>query len=425
MSTHTPIRRWLGRISAVAAAALLGLGAMPGLASADDAAVSDGTLNWGVKESFRNYVTGPIGGGDITVLDGAVENADGTFGFGSGTGTLSGDDVSVSFTGAVRFEAHHGALDLTIANLAVDTASGELTADVTSKDMSSGEFVEYPGVTLADLDDAGAERSTDGDVTTIAGIAATLTANGSGAFGGFYGEGTALDTATVIVTTGDDGTPTPADGEVSDGSLDWGVKESFRNYIVGPIADGDIEVSDGATETDAGFRFMNASGDFAADAVDVVFDGAVRFYGHSHGDGTYELDLTLSDLRLVGDGADALLYSGDVAIANVDLGDGFTTSDGVASLVDAPVTLTAEGGDYFGGFYGEGTELDPLTVHLALTDDATIPGGNPGVPAGPGGPTLAKTGASLTAILAGGAGLLVVGGGALWLTRRRALGAAA
>ena len=43
--------------------------------------ITGGYMDWGVKESFRNYVTGPIAMGSITVAGGVTVNGDGTFRF--------------------------------------------------------------------------------------------------------------------------------------------------------------------------------------------------------------------------------------------------------------------------------------------------------------------------------------------------------
>lgn len=425
----------IARVAAVATLAAVPLTVTATPAAAEPVfPVVDGRLDWGVKESFRSYITSPIAHGEITVSDGAEENADGTFGFTGGNGEydLGSHNLSAAFDGAVNFYGHDGALDLTFSDLRVTTDnssdSGALVADVSSKDMDSGETIEFDDVTVADLDLTGISPETGDDgYTTLADIPAVLTADGAEAFAGFYEAGAELDPVTVAVKaeTGDDNTDN--DGSIVDGYADWGVKESFRSYIVGPIANGSIELSDGATDNGDGFRFPEASGEFdeATGALAVSFEGAVRFFGHEH-DGGYELDLTFTDLTVESDGDAAGLYANGVHIADITLPSGGLVVEGdLVSLVEAPTTLSADGVSYFEGFYQEGDELDPLTLQLALSDEVDIPGGGPGNGdnAAPGGPsfgsgTLPTTGSPLTVPILFGAVLLVSGGVAMWWSRR-------
>jgi hypothetical protein len=237
----------------------------------------------------------------------------------------------------------------------------------------------------------------------------------------------------------------PEGGQVTDGALDWGVKASFRNYIVGPIANGTIEASAGADSIGELFRFPATGGNYDSDGgtLDAMFAGTVRFSGHVVG-GSPLLDLTVSDPRVVlgPDGGtlfldveslplsgDERLVASDVAFAELDLPAGVPAPvDGVLTLTDVPATLTEAGAEAFAGFYVAGEDLDPLTIILAI-DDAevalpTLPedtsgGGGPiavGVgdrvtaPASPAVPaTLPATGATELALAALAALLLVSG----------------
>ena len=81
-------------------------------------------LTWGVKESFRAYVE--AAGGTISVRDGAIRDAEGTFVFAA----LPGADLAIAgdgpptgaarFQGTVAFEAHGGMLRATLAELSVE-----------------------------------------------------------------------------------------------------------------------------------------------------------------------------------------------------------------------------------------------------------------------------------------------------------------
>ncbi|MEO3752317.1 HtaA domain-containing protein [Streptomyces sp. B6B3] len=375
--------------------------------------ITDGTLDWGVKESFRSYVTGPIAHGEITLADGAEEHPDAGFRFTGGTGDydLATHSVDASFAGGVHFTGHGGTLDLELAGLRVvteGTERGAIVADVTVAGETT-EDVEFAALDLSGVTPGGGE----GGAVVLADIPATLTAEGATAFEyngqPMYPEGTELDPATLTVTAAageDPGTegpggedpgaedpngedPAAVTGTVHDGTLDWGVKESFRSYVTGPIANGDVALAGGASEVAAGYRFPDAEGEFDGDAaaLDAAFAGGVRFTGH---EGALDLSFDGLSVRVTADGA-ALTADvsskdmdtgevneyDDIAVADLDVPASALVPDGEVLALDAvPATLTAEGAEAFAGFYPAGEELDPVTVTLALDEDAELPGGS-------------------------------------------------
>lgn len=185
-------------------AALLTLGAAPAAAQQ----ITSGSLDWGVKASFRSYVEGSIGHGTITVGDGATKNADGTYRFPlrSGSFTAGANTTDVTLGGWVRFLAHDGSLDLTIKDPRVKLAGGgsTLTADVTSKPLSGGASVVFDDVVVAELDLSGV---TPTGATVWSAVPTVLTGAGAPAFAGFYQPGQALDPLTLRYT-GPGGKPT-------------------------------------------------------------------------------------------------------------------------------------------------------------------------------------------------------------------------
>ena len=115
--------------------------------------IQGGEVDWGVKESFRKYVKGPIANGKIEVSGGAVEAADGTFVFpvGSGKYDLTTHVTEVQATGTVHFTGHYEGtptpqLDVTITNPRVvfGGETGTVFADVFSKAFSPGEPESFP-----------------------------------------------------------------------------------------------------------------------------------------------------------------------------------------------------------------------------------------------------------------------------------------
>ncbi|KOX13595.1 HtaA domain-containing protein [Nocardiopsis sp. NRRL B-16309] len=194
------------------------------------------------------------------------------------------------------------------------------------------------------------------------------------------------------------------DGETPEGALtvhsgraDWGVRQSFRDYIEGNIAQGSISTRDGASRNDDGtFAFTDGSGevDLEAATADLDFTGAVLFEGHAYDGGDPLLYMTVTDPRVELEGDTGVLYADvvskslddeelvtydDVAVADLDLdGVDYALEDDVLSWDPIPATLTAEGVPAFADFYAEGTELDPLTLTVGVSEDAQVPGGGTG-----------------------------------------------
>lgn len=160
--------------------------------------VAGATLQWGVKQTFRSYVTGPIGGGQVTA-DG-VSTAT-PYGWSGGAGRVADGVGTVGYPGTLRFQGHADAdgvyaLDVQLGDVRVNVASATaatLQADVVSRDMATGELVSYPDIALANLDLGAVTASSTTTTIAYEGVPATLTAAGAPAFAGFYAEGTALD----------------------------------------------------------------------------------------------------------------------------------------------------------------------------------------------------------------------------------------
>jgi hypothetical protein len=176
------------------------------------------------------------------------------------------------------------------------------------------------------------------------------------------------------------------------GALAWGVRASFAGYVLSPIASGAITDLDGAPVPPGPFRFPVAQGvvDVDGRALDVTFDGGVRFTGHET-DGEAALDVTFSALRvvIVGDvgvltldarsrglDADAITEYDGVTLAVLDAtGVTFALDGTTLTLEGVAAVLTAEGAEAFAGFYEAGEELDALTLELTVaaadtSDDA-------------------------------------------------------
>jgi hypothetical protein len=490
-------RRAITLAAAVAtAAALTTFGTVT--AAAAETPLTDYTLTWGIKESFRSYVVGPYTQGTFTAADGATQ-ADGngafTFTDGEGTYDTTTHAVDLAFKGSLKISLH--GIDIVLSDVRLDGGAGEITADV-AKEGTTQDDVPLAGLTLTqDMKEMATTLTTEaGDVFGSAGYAGAAGDPLTVAKAERPSTGTPTATPTETATRTPEPTastspsasasastspsasaspdptgtaePAPAKGEIADGTLGWGVKESFRTYVVGSVAKGEITASGGASQASGNgvFTFTGATGsyDTDADTLSASFEGAVEFKGHEGAgeDGGYGLDLTLSDLKATLDGGTGTLTadvtslgekSEDVVLADLkaksaDLSaeDDVITADGVTA------TLTEAGAEAFAGFYTAGTALDTADLSVALTEDAELPAGGAGSTAGSGttdpadatgttgasgttsggtgsttggtgvtGGSLASTGADLPAPAVGAAAALAVaaGAGVVIAVRRR------
>ena len=165
-----------------------------------------------------------------------------------------------------------------------------------------------------------------------------------------------------------------ADGKVASADLGWGVRDSFRNYIRGGIANGSWDLN-GTTYSNNAFQWAKGTGSFKDGKGSISFTGSVHFTGH-HG----ILDTTISNPRLEINGKTTVLYAtvvgndmdgksqnyGEVALLNVDVS-GLQVSGDKISISGAGTTITAEGAKAFAGFYEAGKDMAPLSFSASLS----------------------------------------------------------
>ncbi|MFE7463570.1 HtaA domain-containing protein [Streptomyces sp. NPDC057499] len=153
----------------------------------------DAAVDWGVRRTFREYVTGPVGKGKWTLADGARDGG-ALFRFPRGTGTYdpAKRTLDAEFAGSVRFTAADG-LDLELSAVAVriEAGRGTLLADV----RGDGERREaVPLVTFPAKDFA-----PENGLAVLTEAPATLTGDGAKTFGALYRTGTAMDPVSLAV----------------------------------------------------------------------------------------------------------------------------------------------------------------------------------------------------------------------------------
>ncbi|MFH8575313.1 HtaA domain-containing protein [Streptomyces zaomyceticus] len=172
-------------------------------------------VDWGVRRTFREYVTGAISQGRWTLADGAQDGG-ALFRFPSGKGTYDPrkGTLDAAFAGSVRFTGAH--LDLTLGKVTVKVTggTGTFSADVTSAGKTE-RAVPLVTFTARDL-------TPKNGLAVLTEAPATLTEGGAKAFGGMYRAGTAMDPVSLAVAVdakahlpalpdlGSDAKPTPS-----------------------------------------------------------------------------------------------------------------------------------------------------------------------------------------------------------------------
>ncbi|MER5882530.1 HtaA domain-containing protein [Streptomyces sp. NPDC001941] len=393
------------RALAVALFAAL-LGALLPAATAHAAArtVQGGRLDWGIKSSFQSYVTGPIAKGSWNLTQGAATVGGSQFRFHSAQGSYNPDSgaFEAGFSGGVHFTGHHKAdgsneLDLTVSRprVRVQGGGGTLYADMVSKAKGSGRVTSRAGVPLATLDLSGVNMRGGSSPVALTNVPATLTAQGAEAFAGYYTAGTRLDpvslsvdvkapaekpkatpSASASASASPSASAPAATGSFQDAAVDWGVRRTFREYVSGSIAQGKWALSGGAQDGGALYRFPRGKGayDPKEQTLTAAFAGSVRFTGN-------HLDLTLGAVgvkvaagtgTLTADVTSAGTTTKAVPLITFTAKD-FAPKNGLASLTEAPATLTAQGAKAFNDMYKAGTAMDPVSLAVAVDTKAQLP----------------------------------------------------
>lgn len=161
--------------------------------------VDEATLGWGMKESFRTYITGSFANGSwetgegVTYVEpslsstGAIEEGTNLFEWEAATGEISStlDGGTVSFEGNVFFSGHGGRLSLNIGDPAIEFSDPE-TAYLLLAIGEAEAGAEVPQVKVAKIDLAGT-LEIEGDTLGITDATVVLTSEGAEAFNGDRG----------------------------------------------------------------------------------------------------------------------------------------------------------------------------------------------------------------------------------------------
>ncbi len=175
----------------------------------DDVRVTSGSLTWGVKDTWRNYVTGGIAKGRVlakapaTLANGLVTWNDGAS---SGTVNLTRGTGSITYQGTMRSEGHRGAgedggfgLDQELQAPRITLTSPQ-TATLSAV-VSQSSYAAFPAHDRDRIDLANLTFSAQELARGVVTASATLTASGAQLFGatGNYLPGSYADNVTFSV----------------------------------------------------------------------------------------------------------------------------------------------------------------------------------------------------------------------------------
>lgn len=201
-------RRPLGVVLTLGVVAGLLVAAPTAPASAAETTISTGYVDWGVKESWRNYVTAE----GTTLSEGATYAPSGVFRLPISSGTYDDETrtTTLDLDGRLAFSAHHDVLNLTVWDLELTISAEEqvLTGHVSSRDLASGEIEDRGVIEIANLDVDAVNPVEAGGTTTWTAVPASLTAEAAPVFIGYYSAGQTLDPLSITYD-GPGGKPEP------------------------------------------------------------------------------------------------------------------------------------------------------------------------------------------------------------------------
>lgn len=352
-------------------------------------------------------------------------------------GVFSAQNAAVALTdegSEVLFAGQYRGADNAMAPLSFSVKLSEQTAENTVEvpRVSENKSSDNKGSENGSSDNSSSNSTGNSGSGGSAGTSGSVS-NGDSSSNGSVSNNPAQPVCVPVTRTREVQEQGASDGTIKSANLGWGVRDSFRNYVRGGIANGSWELNGTSYSSDA-FNWSNGTGTFKGGKGSISFSGSVRFTGH-HG----ILDTTIANPRLEINGNTGTLYAtmnsndssgkatnyGEVALLKVDLS-GLQSSADAVSVNGAATTLTAEGAKAFAGFYEAGKDMAPLSFSAAIngaktttkTVTETVYEGEGCDPVT--GKPLASTGASgVEGTLVAGFIAVAAGAGTVVYTRRR------
>mgnify|MGYP000855671135 CR=1 FL=1 len=358
-------------------------------------------------------------------------------------GVFSAQNAAVTLTdegSTVLFAGQYRGADNTMAPLSFSVKLSEQTAEntvevprISENKSSEGGASDNKGSENGSSNEGSSNSGANGSGSNGSAGTSGSVSNGGSSSNGSVSNNPAQPVCVPVTRTREVQEQGASDGTIKSANLGWGVRDSFRNYVRGGIANGSWELNGTSYSSDA-FNWSNGTGTFKGGKGSISFSGSVRFTGH-HG----ILDTTIANPRLEINGNSGTLYAtmtsndpsgkatnyGEVALLKVDLS-GLQSSADAVSVNGAATTLTAEGAKAFAGFYEAGKDMAPLSFSAAIngaktttkTVTETVYEGEGCDPVT--GKPLASTGASgVEGTLVAGFIAVAAGAGTVVYTRRR------
>lgn len=358
-------------------------------------------------------------------------------------GIFSAQNAAVALTdegSEVLFAGQYRGADNAMAPLSFSVKLSEQTAEntvevprVSENKSSEGSASDNKGSENGSSNEGSSNSGANGSGSNGSAGTSGSVSNGGSSSNGSVSNNPAQPVCVPVTRTREVQEQGASDGTIKSANLGWGVRDSFRNYVRGGIANGSWELNGTSYSSDA-FNWSNGTGTFKGGKGSISFSGSVRFTGH-HG----ILDTTIANPRLEINGNSGTLYAtmtsndpsgkatnyGEVALLKVDLS-GLQSSADAVSVNGAATTLTAEGAKAFAGFYEAGKDMAPLSFSAAIngaktttkTVTETVYEGEGCDPVT--GKPLASTGASgVEGTLVAGFIAVAAGAGTVVYTRRR------
>lgn len=297
-------------------------------------------------------------------------------------GVFSAQNAAVALTAEgsdVLFAGQYRGADNAMAPLSFSVKLSEQTAENTVEvpRVSESKPSDNKGSENGSSDNGSSNSSDNSGANSSAGTSGSVS-NGGSSSNGSVSNNPAQPVCVPVTRTREVQEQGASDGTIKSANLGWGVRDSFRNYVRGGIANGNWELNGTSYSSDA-FNWSNGTGTFKDGKGSISFSGSVRFTGH-HG----ILDTTIANPHLEINGNSGTLYAtmnsndpsgkatnyGEVALLKVDLS-GLQSSADAVSVNGAATTLTAEGAKAFAGFYDAGKDMAPLSFSAAINGAKT------------------------------------------------------
>lgn len=225
--------------------------------------VSSAEMSWGVKESFRSYISSTIANGGWEVSEGATYETP-LFSWHEGSGHIdpATGEGEIHFEGVAHFSGHDGVLNLVFSNPTIELrgdGSANLRLDAKSNNAEGELVVDEQQISVGRIDDIG-EIDTGSASASIADAPVILTADGAGAFADFYATGSDLDPVSFsFEMSGCDGA-SGDDGAAADGATEDGAAADGENDAAAENGDGGLNFEIWPIIIIAGLAFLIAFG---------------------------------------------------------------------------------------------------------------------------------------------------------------------